>query len=99
MKSLTRRNKAEPKGTPRREKRIIVLMTSRIGTMQYLRYIPRKLPAGKLLVHNKVRPVKHIGLNGFRIWLQSPEDDPKLVVCKCGWAPHLGEHYRVIPKA
>jgi hypothetical protein len=98
MKSLPSRNKREPKGSPKRDKRIIVLMTATFGTMHYLRHMPRKLPDGKVLVHNRFRPVRHIGLNGFRIWLQSPEDDPKLVVCECGWAPHLNEHYRVIPK-
>ena len=29
---------------------------------------------------------------GFRAWLAEPNE--RLVVCDCGWAPELGEHYR-----
>ena len=61
---------------------------------RYLPYIPRKIPDGKILVHNRVRPVSPIGLNGFRIWTQLLTDEPRLVVCNCGWAPHLEKHYR-----
>jgi hypothetical protein len=90
----TTRTKREPIGT-HKEKRIIVLMTGTHGAMTYLRHVPRKLPEGKVLVHNRVRPASPIGLNGFRIWLESLSDNPKLVVCDCGWAPHLETHYRV----
>jgi hypothetical protein len=65
------------------------------GTMKYLGYVPRKVPEGKVVVHNRVKPASPIGMNGFRIWIQSPSDEPMLVVCDCGWAPHLKSHYRV----
>jgi hypothetical protein len=65
------------------------------NTMKYLFHMPRKIPEGKVVVHNRVKPASPIGTNGFRIWLQSPSDDPMLVVCNCGWAPHLKSHYRV----
>jgi hypothetical protein len=66
-----------------------------LGTMKYLGCMPRKIPEGKVVVHNRVKPAWPIGTNGFRIWLQSSSDDPKVVVCNCGWAPHLKNHYRV----
>jgi hypothetical protein len=56
----------------------------------YLREMPKSVPDGKILVHNKSRPTAH----GFRTWLQPPSDNPSLVVCKCKWAPHLERHYR-----
>jgi hypothetical protein len=61
---------------------------------RYLSNLPRKVPDGKVLVHNHVQPAERIGLNGFRIWTQIMTDDPKLVACDCGWAPELGIHYR-----
>ena len=63
---------------------------------RYLPYMPRSIPDGKILVHNRVKPVSPIGRNGFRIWLQPPSDEPRLIVCNCGWAPHLEKHYRYI---
>jgi hypothetical protein len=63
--------------------------------MRYLSRIPRKLPQGQVLVHNRVQPASPIGMNGFRIWRQSLADKPKLTICKCGWAPQAGVHYRV----
>src|SRR5260370_12276181 len=45
-------------------------------------YLPRKpIPAGRYLVHNQVRPVPHLGLNGFRAWTQKGRDN--LVECRC----------------
>src|SRR5215472_16581279 len=36
------------------------------------------------------------GLNRFRCWLQSVDDqEPPLKCCRCWWAPELPEHYRV----
>ena len=65
------------------------------STVKYLDYTPRKVPAGKVLVHNRVKPAYPIGRYGFRIWLQSRSDAPALELCACEWAPHLKEHYRV----
>jgi hypothetical protein len=62
--------------------------------IDYLEEMPTVVPAGKLLVHNNVVPAKRIGSRGFRIWYVSP-DSAKYVVCDCGWAPELGEHYRI----
>jgi hypothetical protein len=61
--------------------------------MIYLSKLPKEIPQGQVLVHNHVRPVKQIGLNGFRCWLQ--KIDPTLVKCDCGWAPKFAEHFKV----
>lgn len=50
--------------------------------------------AGRRLVHNFVRPTRRLGARGFRVWLTSTTD-PTVTPCDCGWAPHLGAHYRV----
>jgi hypothetical protein len=62
--------------------------------IDYLEEMPTVVPAGKILVHNNVVPAKRIGSRGFRIWYVVP-DSAKYVVCDCGWAPELGEHYRI----
>ncbi len=53
-----------------------------------------------LLVHNDIRHTADMpsGLFGFRIWydfLDAPQRPTKYTVCKCGWRPDLGTHYRV----
>lgn len=63
-------------------------------TAEYLSRLPRAVPRGRVLVHNQVRPTRHLGMRGFRAWLQEPNPD-KLVACDCGWAAELGPHYRV----
>ena len=65
--------------------------------MRYVSGIPKQMPTGRVVVHNQVRPqgfpnIK-LGFNGFRAWTQLL--DERLVVCDCGWAPQLEEHYRV----
>jgi hypothetical protein len=62
--------------------------------IEYLFELPASVPAGKVLVHNNVRPTRQLGSLGFRAWL-SPPDRLKLEVCGCGWAPQLGQHYRM----
>jgi hypothetical protein len=71
------------------------LITPVLG-VNYLSRMPRpgELPAGQVIVHNRVKPRRRIGAGGFRIWMQAIED--KIEPCPCGWAPELGEHYRVI---
>ena len=62
--------------------------------MEYLRSLPKVVPAGKVLVHNSVRPSRRQGNRGARFWL-SPEGTERLEHCPCDWAPELGQHYRV----
>jgi hypothetical protein len=78
---------------------------------RYVSYLPKKLPKGTVLIHNHVlhTPYMNIGQNGFRIWLANPNpdmtyehmeptegDEPTVVEpCPCGYAPHLGTHYRI----
>jgi hypothetical protein len=55
--------------------------------------VPRKIPKGRVLVHNHVVPVgfhkwlQH-GASGFRAWTQKKSE--RLVRCHCGWTdlPH-----------
>ena len=71
------------------------------GNMRYCgRGLPRTvLPDGKFLVHNHVRPVPSLGLNGFRAWVQTGDRDPPLIECKCNFGglknAKLQKHYRV----
>ena len=73
--------------------------------MTYLSGVPRQVPEGRIVVHNHVRPVDAsgaripaarvaLGFHGFRAWTE-PIGKPMRVACRCGWAPHLAEHYRV----
>jgi len=65
------------------------------SAMRYLFSLPESVPSGWVLVHNNVYPVaRKVGERGSRSWLYPP-DLEKLEVCDCGWAPELGEHYRV----
>jgi hypothetical protein len=72
-------------------------MTRRLrpGDPLYLSRLPEPgaVPAGLVLVHNRVRQVRRLGSRGFRAWLQAPND--RLEVCRCDWAPELGRHYWV----
>ena len=61
----------------------------------YLQKIPKTIsdiPAGHVIVHNRVRPRKHLGTGGFRAWTQEPAAN--LIVCDCSWAGELQAHYR-----
>ena len=51
-------------------------------------------PRGKILVHNRVRPAQKLGTRGFWFWLADPDPD-QYVPCRCGWASHLRNDYRV----
>jgi hypothetical protein len=63
--------------------------------IEYLDVIPAPsaIPAGKVVVHNSVRPTRRLGSRGFRAWLSTPTG--RLVACDCAWAPELGIHYRI----
>lgn len=56
-----------------------------------------KLPADHYLVHNHVRPVNPLGLNGFRAWVTDDRD--KLVECHCDFGgcrnADVNPHYRL----
>jgi hypothetical protein len=60
--------------------------------IEYLNKMPKRVPLGKLLVHNAARPTRRLGSGGFRAWLQEP--GPELLPCFCDWAPELPVHYR-----
>jgi hypothetical protein len=60
----------------------------------YLTRLPKAVPDGRVLVHNHVRPTRHLGSRGFRAWL-TDEGAERLEPCDCDWAPELGRHYRV----
>lgn len=60
----------------------------------YLNKVPRssdEIPAGKVVVHNNVRPTNVLGSRGFRAWLEPASK--KLIPCECDWAPALETHY------
>lgn len=56
-----------------------------------------KLPAGHYLVHNHVRPVSPLGLNGFRAWVT--DDRNGLIECHCDFGgcknAKVNPHYRL----
>lgn len=67
---------------------------------EYLLRLPKleEIPAGMVVVHNHIRPTRHIGSRGFRIWLQPADQQHHrghyVLPCSCDWAPELGKHYR-----
>lgn len=82
--------------------------TSAKSTQRYIPMftLPRVIPAGRIVVHNHVRPVGFpdvpLGWMGFRAWTDVPtgqiarHGEPyRVIVCRCDWAPHLPEHYRI----
>ena len=68
---------------------------ARVGT-RYLFGVPAGVRTGRVVVHNHMRPTRRLGEGGFQAWTQFP--DERLVVCDCGWARGLSEHYRVKAK-
>ena len=63
---------------------------------EYLTTVPSagEVPAGHIVVHNRVRPARRLGTRGFRAFLTA-RDPQRYESCDCGWAPEVGEHYRV----
>jgi hypothetical protein len=55
----------------------------RLAGMMYLDKLPSpgQFPLGLILVHNHVQPTRHLGLEGFRAWLDDPGD--RYEVCPC----------------
>jgi hypothetical protein len=69
--------------------------------IRYLSHLPREpIAAGRFLVHNRVKPVSELGLNGFRAWTQN--DDSRLVKCRCRFGgcanAKFHTHYRIEPR-
>jgi hypothetical protein len=59
--------------------------------------IPNAVPAGLIIVHNRVAPrtpKARTGPYGFRCWFAKPS--PLHVRCDCPWAPHLRRHFRIL---
>jgi hypothetical protein len=52
--------------------------------MRYINSIPRKLPEGRVLVHNRARPARPLGTGGFRAWTQILDDT--IEPCRCNFA-------------
>jgi hypothetical protein len=52
-------------------------------------------PAGHVLVHNQHNsaPLAPEHSPRFRAWWAKPAT--VFILCRCGWRPDLGEHYRV----
>jgi hypothetical protein len=71
---------------------LVTANKARLDSMEYLNKVPKSIPAGKILAHNPVRHTRNIAMRGFRIWL-APTDTTHYVVCECGFAPELGDHY------
>ncbi|HUL06649.1 MAG TPA: hypothetical protein VLV76_09955 [Candidatus Acidoferrum sp.] len=98
LKMIVERDR--PDGRRRAEKRLGTKMTVESGKQRYGGMgLPRKVKEGESICHNPVRPVtadQGGGFNGFRWWRCDPtwlKDKPQFHVCKCGWAPHIGNHY------
>jgi hypothetical protein len=62
--------------------------------------LPKTIPSGLYLVHMSKGPPKR-GFNlrsGNMTWFQLNLTDTSIEPCSCGWAPHLGCHYRSMRK-
>ena len=62
-------------------------------TSKYINYIPKEIPAGKILCHGGViprTPGQKPGMNGFRPWFDDEAQSEKYGPCNCGWSglPH-----------
>lgn len=72
---------------------------AKIGAPDYLYVLPEAVPSDRVIVHNNVvigiTPTRKLGTQGFRAWLVPIELRPLLEVCECGWAPQLGDHFRI----
>jgi hypothetical protein len=65
--------------------------------IRYLEKIPKKLGAGRVLMHNHIRHTVNMpsGVNGFRFWTDT-EAPAGFHLCKCGWSglPHYSSMRR-----
>jgi len=53
-------------------------------------------PRDWVIVHNHILHTVDMphGVNGFRYW-RSPHSREHHALCRCGWRPDLGRHYRI----
>jgi hypothetical protein len=68
-----------------------------IGTLDDILDVPRTLPPkGLVIVHSHDRHEADTvpSALGFRAWMQSPDDEPLIEPCDCGWSGL--PHYRVV---
>lgn len=70
-------------------------MAADLTEVFYLFEMPKTVLPGLVLVHNHIRPTRRLNSRGFRAWLQADDDLSRIEVCDCGWAPELGQHFRV----
>jgi hypothetical protein len=72
-----------------------------VSTKRYVGQTPRTAPTGRIVIHNHVRPVGFpdvfAGQDGFRVWtdVRKPKEY-RVAACRCGWAPHLRQHFRML---
>jgi len=78
-------------------KRLTIQEVARMTQMTYLTRIPTAIPGDQILVHNQVRPARHLGTRGFRAWLSPREQVERYTPCACDWAGEIGQHFRVKP--
>ena len=62
-------------------------------TTRYINYVPKTIPAGKILCHGGMIPLtpdQKPGVNGFRPWIDDDAQSEKYGPCNCGWSglPH-----------
>jgi hypothetical protein len=55
---------------------------------------PAPPPEGRVIVHDRHESHTVLGVAGFRAWMQSPDDEPLIEPCDCGWSGL--PHYRVV---
>jgi hypothetical protein len=68
-----------------------------ISTLDQIFDVPITLPPeGLVIVHSHDRHDAHTvpTAHGFRAWMQSPDDEPLIEACECGWSGV--PHYRVV---
>jgi hypothetical protein len=64
-----------------------------MSSVHYLLQMPKIVPAGKILVHNRGQPTARLGSRAFRAWFDDPGD--RYEPCTCGWGATLPGHYQV----
>lgn len=86
--SVKKATKKATTTTPKKSKATVEKRTSR-----YINYIPKTLPAGKILCHGGMipeTPDQKPAVNGFRPWLDDDTQSEEYGPCNCGWSglPH-----------
>lgn len=41
-----------------------------MAAKRYVANVPRKVPEGRIVVHNHIAPAAEIGFRGFRVWTE-----------------------------